>query len=317
MSKTTSKISNNKILFISTALSILFICSGCVTKDAYQQAVDKNAKLSNEMATQRQQVAQIRATGQSLEQQLATSAAANQTLQQQNIEAIAEIERQTSIYTARNITAQQQMDQLKQQQDVLEQDQQREKKRYQQLETISNEKSVAVTKLQNNLEKERMARKARMAKMSNTYNELVASLEDEIHRGEVTISKLKNRLSVNLVEKILFSSGSANLSPSGEKVIYQVGEVLKGIDDKDIRVEGHSDNQKMRQHAQQQYPSNWELSAARAAQVVRFLQNSVGIAGKKLAISAYGAHRPIADNATAEGRSQNRRIQIVLVPIGQ
>ena len=328
-SSTSSKISNKKsfisslkyqsspLLLLVAALGILLISSGCVSKDAYQQAVDKNANLNNEMANQRQRIAQLQASKQTLEQQLVTSATDKQALQQQNVEAIAEIERQTSIYTARNVAAQQQLDQLKQQREVLELDQQREKKRYQQLETMSNDRLSTITNLHNDLEKERIARKARMAKMASTYNKLVTSLEDEIHRGEVTITKLKNRLTVNLVEKILFASGSAALSPSGKKVISQVGEVLKGVDDKDIRVEGHSDNQKMRQHPQQQYPSNWELSAARAAQVVRFLQTDVGIAGEKLAISAYGPYRPITDNATAEGRSQNRRIQIILVPIGQ
>ncbi|MEA3464427.1 MAG: OmpA family protein [Thermodesulfobacteriota bacterium] len=305
------------LLMAALGIGILLISSGCVSKDAYQQAVNKNANLNNELANQRQHIAQLQASKQTLEQQLTTSATNNQTLQQKNIEAIADIERQESIYTAKSVAAQQQLNQFKQQQDVLELDQRREKKRYQQLEIVSNKRLSTITTLQDNLEKERIARKARMAKMSSTYNKLVASLENEIHRGEVTITKLKNRLTVNLVEKILFASGSAALSSSGENVISQVGEVLKDINDKDIRVEGHSDNQKMRQHAQQRYPSNWELSAARAAQVVRFLQTNVGIAGEKLAISAYGSYRPVADNATAEGRSQNRRIQIILVPIGQ
>jgi chemotaxis protein MotB len=292
----------------------LVMMSGCVSKEAFQQAVDKNATLNNEMAVQRQQIAQLQAAAQNLTQHIENKKTEIEALQQQNIEAMAELERQSSIYGARTVASQQKIDQLNQQQQALEQERQRTEERFQELQVISEEKTGTISELENNLELERLAREARIAELAQTYDTLVASLEDEIHRGEVTISKLKNRLTVNLAQKILFPSGSAGLSSEGQEVIAQVGEVLKGVADKTILVEGHSDNFKISQTLQQKFPSNWELSAARAASVVRYLQSSVGIAGKKLSIGAYGPYRPIADNATEEGRAQNRRIQIILVP---
>lgn len=299
--------------------AILLICtlvmmSGCVSKEAFQQAIDKNATLNNEMAVQRQQIAQLQATEQNLTQHIENKKTEIEALQQQNIEAMAELERQSSIYGARTVASQQKIDQLNQQQQALEQERQRTEERFQELQVINEEKTGTISELENNLELERLAREARIAELAQTYDTLVASLEDEIHRGEVTISKLKNRLTVNLAQKILFPSGSAELSSEGQAVIAQVGEVLKDIADKTILVEGHSDNFKISQTLQQKFPSNWELSAARAASVVRYLQNPVGITGEKLSIGAYGPYRPIADNTTEEGRAQNRRIQIILVP---
>ena len=298
---------------------ILLICaivmmSGCVSKEAFQQAVNKNATLNNEMAAQRQQIAQLQATEQNLTQHINNKKTEIEALQQQNVEAMAELERQSSIYGARTVASQQKIDQLNQQRQALEQQRQRTEERFQELQLINKEKTGTISELENNLELERLAREARIAELAQTYDTLVASLEDEIHRGEVTISKLKNRLTVNLAQKILFPSGSAGLSSEGQAVIAQVGEVLKDVTDKTILVEGHSDNLKIRQTLQQKFPSNWELSAARAASVVRYLQNSVGITGEKLSIGAYGPYRPLADNATEEGRAQNRRIQIILVP---
>lgn len=309
---------NTPFFFVKFPLILLVtitgLTGGCVSKDAFQQAVNKNATLQNEMAVQRQEIAKLQGAQQNLTQHLESKKAEITALQQQNVEAMAELERQSSIYGARTVASQQKIDQLKEQQLQLEQERQRTEERFEELQVINEEKAGTISELQNNLEAERLARQARIAELSQTYDTLVASLEDEIHRGEVTISKLKNRLTVNLAQKILFPSGAANLSNDGQAVISQVGGVLADVADKTIRVEGHSDNLRIRQTPDQKFPSNWELSAARAASVVRFLQNHVGIAGEKLSIGAYGPFRPVADNATEEGRAQNRRIQIILVP---
>src|SRR5205814_823735 len=81
-----------------------------------------------------------------------------------------------------------------------------------------------------------------------------------------------------------------------------------------IEVCGHADNQPVESERKQQFPSNWELSTARATNVVRFLQEQVGIKPRRLKASGYGSSRPIASNATANGRAKNRRIEILLAP---
>jgi chemotaxis protein MotB len=151
--------------------------------------------------------------------------------------------------------------------------------------------------------------------MKNTYDELVDKMESEIERGEITISELQGRLTVNMVERILFDSGEAAVKPAGLEVLTRVGDILKEVADKEIRVEGHTDNVPISSRLQQTFPSNWELSTARATNVLHFLQDRIGIPGERLAACGFGEHRPIAGNDTTEGRAQNRRIQIVLVPL--
>jgi chemotaxis protein MotB len=163
--------------------------------------------------------------------------------------------------------------------------------------------------LQQQLETELQAREARLAEVQGTYNELVGKLEEEIQRGEVQISELKGKLTVNVVDKILFDSGKATLKPAGLKVLQQIGDILKTAADKNIQVEGHTDNVPI--HTTQ-YPTNWELSTARATTVLHFLQDKAGIPGERLSAVGYGEYHPLSSNSTAKGRAQNRRIQIVL-----
>jgi chemotaxis protein MotB len=158
------------------------------------------------------------------------------------------------------------------------------------------------------------AKEAEIAKMKSSYEELVGGLKSELEAGQVTITQLKGRLSVNMVDKVLFNSGEAQLKKEGQQVIDSVGEVLKKLKDKSIRIEGYTDNVPISSVLQSKYPSNWELSTARATAVVRYLQDKVGIAPDRLIAAGYGETHPLADNKTPEGRQQNRRIEIVLVP---
>ena len=144
---------------------------------------------------------------------------------------------------------------------------------------------------------------------------MVKELEGEIQDGAIKITQMKERLSVNLVEKILFDSGSSNLKPEGWNVLKKVGSALKKIPDKEIRVEGHTDNVPVSSRMSQRYPSNWELSVARAVTVARFLREKQGVDPRRISASGYASYRPVATNKTREGRALNRRIEIVLVPL--
>ena len=167
--------------------------------------------------------------------------------------------------------------------------------------------------LEQQVDKEKVARLARIAQMQSTYNELVDKMESEIKRGEITISELEGRLTVNMVDRILFASGSADIKQAGLAVLQRVADIVKDIENKNIQVEGHTDNVAISSRLKDKFFSNWELSAARAATVVRFLRDA-NIPGERLSAVGFGPFKPVADNKTAEGRAQNRRIQIVLVP---
>ncbi|HVO33526.1 MAG TPA: OmpA family protein [Elusimicrobiota bacterium] len=153
-----------------------------------------------------------------------------------------------------------------------------------------------------------------LAKEKAEQDQVVSSLQTEIQAGQVKISQLAGKLSINMVDKILFNSGSSKLNAAGEKVLLQVGRALKNVQGKRIWIGGHTDNVPISDSLKDKFASNWELSTARATSVARFLQDKAGLPGERLIAAGYGEYQPIADNSTAEGREQNRRIELLLVP---
>ena len=140
-------------------------------------------------------------------------------------------------------------------------------------------------------------------------------MQSEIAQGQIQITRLADRLNVTMVDRILFPSGEADITPAGLRILKRVGDVLKTTTGKIIRVEGHTDNVVISSRLQGRFPTNWELSTTRASNVVRFLQDSVGIDPSRLQAVGLSEYHPIASNATARGRSQNRRIEIALLPM--
>jgi chemotaxis protein MotB len=158
-------------------------------------------------------------------------------------------------------------------------------------------------------------KEAEIAQVRATYDELVRDMQGEIAQGQIQITRLADRLNVTLVDRILFPSGEAEITPAGLRVLRRVGNVLKGTQGKIIRVEGHTDNVAISENLRSTFPSNWELSTARATNVVRFLQDSVGIDPERLQAVGLSQYHPVASNLTARGRSQNRRIEIAVLPM--
>lgn len=157
------------------------------------------------------------------------------------------------------------------------------------------------------------AREEQVQKVSSTYESLLEKMKSEISQGQVTISELKGKLTVNMVDSILFDSGRAEVKKGGLEILGKVVSILKDVNDKSIRIEGHTDNVQISRALAQRYPTNWELSAARAINVARYLQGQ-GIDPGLLSAVAYGEWKPVATNDTVEGRAKNRRIEIILVP---
>jgi chemotaxis protein MotB len=155
------------------------------------------------------------------------------------------------------------------------------------------------------------AQKDMAAQMSKALeNEMRSDLESK----DVTISNLKGKLTVNIVDRVMFDSGEAILKPDGEAVMRKIAAILIGHPQLKIQVMGHTDNVPIRPAARSRFASNWELSTARALAAVHFLTEQAGVDPRRVGAVGYGEFRPIADNATAEGRSKNRRIAITIVP---
>ena len=137
-------------------------------------------------------------------------------------------------------------------------------------------------------------------------NEMRSALESK----DVTISQLQGKLTVNILDRVMFDSGEANLKPDGESVLRKIAAILAEHSDLKIHVIGHTDNVPIRTR----FASNWELSTARALAAVHFFTEKAGVDPRRVGAVGYGEYRPIADNATPEGRAKNRRIAITILP---
>jgi len=182
------------------------------------------------------------------------------------------------------------------------------------METELQRLAQAQGELTRSLEEERAAKEAEIARLQKTQTALNESLEAEIAKGDIRIQRVRDRLTINLVDRVLFDSGQAQVKKGGLEVLQRVSDILKGIDDKQFRIEGHTDDVPIGVKLQEKFPTNWELSAARATSVVRFLIDKGGVNPEQLTAAGHADTQPVADNGSEEGRLANRRIEIVLYP---
>jgi chemotaxis protein MotB len=143
------------------------------------------------------------------------------------------------------------------------------------------------------------------------------TMQDEMRRAleskDVTISDLQGRLTVDILDRIMFDSGEAQVKPEGQEVLRKIGAVLAQYPNRQIHVIGHTDNVPIRASSRGKYASNWELSTARATAAVRFLAEQGGVDPRRLGAVGYGEFHPLADNTAPEGRAKNRRIAVVVL----
>ena len=150
--------------------------------------------------------------------------------------------------------------------------------------------------------------------LDDTKKTIESSLKDQMTAQGIELLEQNEPLRVVLVDKILYEPGGLEISSGGKKLLLALVESFKKDDKQHIVIEGHSDNTPIASHLRTRYPSNWELSAARAGAAARFLQSKGRLAPERISIRAYGAYRPLASNDTVEGRRINRRVEIILGP---
>jgi chemotaxis protein MotB len=156
------------------------------------------------------------------------------------------------------------------------------------------------------LRKQKLAADARAA----TFRNLVEKLRSMIDAGQLKVVIRDGRMLIALESDVLFDSGKTDLKPAGEAALAKVAQVLASITDRKYQVAGHTDDVPI--HTAR-FPSNWELSTARAVQVVKFLIAN-GMRPQQVSAAGFGEFDPVAPNDSAEHRAQNRRIEIVLQP---
>jgi chemotaxis protein MotB len=128
---------------------------------------------------------------------------------------------------------------------------------------------------------------------------------------ELTVEMKNGKVYVSMSDKLLFKSGDANVETKGKEALKKLAEVLNKNNDVSIAIEGHTDNVPIKTAV---YKDNWDLSAARATNVVRLLTSEYGMEAHRLTASGKGEYFPIGDNSTTEGKAKNRRTEVVLSP---
>ena len=194
---------------------------------------------------------------------------------------------------------------------------------------LLDQQEADLTKLRAELEqldKRLKASEKQKTSISDERDKLATELETEQQRSAAfknELERLRAEQEGNFVlgnrivlsNAILFKPGLAVLSDQGAIYLDEVVETLAKHPNREIQIEGHSDNVPIGKGYTWKYPSNWELSAARAMAVLHHLEKERGIRSNRLVAKAYGEHRPVASNATAQGRSANRRVEIVVGPV--
>lgn len=154
------------------------------------------------------------------------------------------------------------------------------------------------------------ARKIATEARMEEYRQLLDKFKKLIDAGKLRVKIADGRMVVELATDVLFDSGSAKLSDAGKAAIVEVSQVLATIPERDFQIEGHTDNVPI---ATAQYPSNWELASGRALTVMKTMVEA-GMPATRISAASYADTRPVKANDTPEGKSANRRIEIVLIP---
>lgn len=158
--------------------------------------------------------------------------------------------------------------------------------------------------------KERL--REREEEFKTAQDRLMRDLKSQLDAGNVKIQNLERGLVLSILEDILFDSGKAIIKPEGRETLVKVADVLKeDCLDKDVSIEGHTDNVPIKYSG---WTSNWELSTARASSVLHLFIDECGIKPDRLRVVGFGEYTPAASNDTEEGRQQNRRVEIVILP---
>lgn len=177
------------------------------------------------------------------------------------------------------------------------------------LRTERTELSTSLSETQRALEELRVREAQQQARLA-TFRQMLERFRAMMESGRLRVRVVRNRMVVELPDNVLFDSGESELKREGQATLLEVVQILRTIDDRQFQIAGHTDNVPIRSR---RFPSNWELSTARAVTVARFMIDN-GMPGDRISAAGYAETQPIDAADTPEGRARNRRIEIALMP---
>lgn len=147
--------------------------------------------------------------------------------------------------------------------------------------------------------------------LAKAERDLLTSLQPEIAKGHVTVQQSGDQLTINLSSHALFESGRDTVKPAGVDILKRIGAVLKDFPEKQVQVDGHTDNLAIRGALLKKFPNNQALSKSRAVNAMQILGQG-GVSSTKLDSIGYGDTKPVASNDSEAGRQKNRRVEILV-----
>ncbi|MBU1700276.1 MAG: OmpA family protein [Candidatus Eisenbacteria bacterium] len=182
---------------------------------------------------------------------------------------------------------------------------------------LLEQQQMEITSLTTRLNEAEQQLAEEQARAANLTAELDQVLAEFSEKEELYLEQINSKTVITLPDAVLFSSGSARLTSSGKGILDRIAGVLEEHPDREILVEGHTDDVQIANQYLSKYPSNWELSSARAHSVLHYFQDQHRFPGKRLSAIGYGEYRPLTGSDTPEGRAMNRRVVISIGPMRQ
>lgn len=150
-----------------------------------------------------------------------------------------------------------------------------------------------------------------LQEIKNTQQQLEQTMKDDIAKGKIIIKESRGKLFVDIPDSILFDASETEIKADGQSVLHRVLNVLSNLKNRSIRIEGYTDNVKLKGPLSKKYPTSWDLAAAKAISVTRFFQKQ-GVDPTNLSAASYGEYKPVTGNNSLEGKARNRRLIITV-----
>jgi chemotaxis protein MotB len=329
------------ITLLTITIAIAFITSSCVSKKSYTQLLSEKTALNLEKQKIEKELADTRIED---EKKIAEQKNRITKLEQEVVDLQAKYDQDIAVAASRQMELSKSLEVLKEEsseetQDLLQQITDMQEKydtdlsaKNNTIDTLKTDHRETIEALNNRLDHEIQSNKLvverllteiekleavtaeqekAMKELSTQADQLEQQLKEEIEKGEIRLKRYKTKTIINIDNSILFDSGKTTVKEGVKKSLSKIAEALNNFPENNIQIEGHTDDVPI--HTPK-FPSNWELSAARALSVLRFFVDKTDMDPRKLSAVGYGEYHPLVPNDTPENKRLNRRVDIVILP---
>lgn len=291
---------------LALAFLVAALPAGCVGIEDYERKTDEAAGLRREVDTARNQIQEMRRKAEALEARLREKDTENEELSQSLTMARRHGQQtEASLADLRARVSSQQTEHR----DAASKAARFERAYNATLDRVRNMQKNMVA-----MQKRLLRFEDRIRFQIQLEKDMKAQLSRERRRGAVTVRRAGDRVTLSVSSAILFRSGSAKIRNDGKALLRKIADLLRRYANREVQVQGHTDNVQISDRLAERWETNWELSAARATRVLRYLVEARNLDPRRASAAGMGEFRPVDENRTRAGRRRNRRIEILIFP---